>query len=1203
MLPVLPLQESIMEDKCGCKESEKSIQQSVIEDQLECRKQDKSYNDNVSTQESSIEDKFVCKEAEKCLSDGLTIQQSVTEDQLDCRKQVKILCSTLPIDQSVIDEQLVCREDENSLIGDLPTQQNMMEDKFSFDNEPTLQSVTVSLMLPDLPPQQKIMDKFGCQETKKSLRDNEPIQQNVTEDQFDCKEQEKRFNDSDHDETREKNVIKEKFVCKENMGLLTQKSVAEDQFDCRKQEKSINDNELIQEIMVGDKFVCKEDEKSLCDGLLTQKSVTEDQFDCRKQEKSFNDSELIQESIMEDKFACKEDEKSLCDGLLTQNSMAEEQFNCRKQEKSFNENEPMQETIIEDKYSCKEAEKSLCDGILTQKSVAEDQFDCRKQKNSINNNELVHESIVEDKIACKGDGTSLNEILAALEVTIKDTFYCTEAGKTSTNDALTQSSIEFKSGMLEREICWAQDNLKHKYDLAGAQKTLKCGDSHVHFASPLSVCHEYSVSLCSSRSETQESGNDAGINSENNDVESICSVRDLEGIDKIGENVIEISNDHNESIGTRHQINNQGKAMFSMNSHISEYVDLSAAVSTDENIIEVVGDIVENLVVKCCDNIQDSNTSHDKIRSDTNVLLTKIPLDQIEMNVKFPLEYTNEVESFSSSFGKEIQEVNVDQDFITNNVDDSDIVPFITLKSTKTDPNFGESFSNYHKFPMESSIFNMSMVESDEEVNMTVSSSSPDVNDICLLQDSVNVSSISEDYNSKVQTLQERIREKIEHIMSPTSINNNEHTMNSTDEDGVNNCNDFSTAVNFDSQESSKEESNLEFQIFDSEEESIESETEITNSSFQVKIINCTDNYNEEPENSNTHQYIYENIDTSSESQTRNVTANLENEAGFPSEPGNPEVDFIQNMRGNDMIKQETNITSLNLEHEQSVHLNDFVNDNLIGHLKQTQTCLPEIHIDSLNKRSFSVLNVSGDDITSANRESVFDLKTNCLDKNQESNSDIQEVNSYSFNPSNSGNHLQEFNLSYERNESELVKKQLVAENVHSEIDCEDAKLQMQQTTCIYQEPSVKEEKLIKANELQLSLNNQQNNITNGRSERKRSIEKANVEDEPLSKVLFIEKGCQYKCSDVPLLDEEGIIPETEQYKDGNYQIEEVKGRLSDQQADKPEETFSFVEEMDQTVPVSSDVTLLDENHDDKDSETFYTETGTINNYVFSNMV
>jgi hypothetical protein len=41
---------------------------------------------------------------------------------------------------------------------------------------------------------------------------------------------------------------------------------------------------------------------------------------------------------MEDKFACKEDEKSLCDGLLTQNSMAEEQFNCRKQEKSFNEN-------------------------------------------------------------------------------------------------------------------------------------------------------------------------------------------------------------------------------------------------------------------------------------------------------------------------------------------------------------------------------------------------------------------------------------------------------------------------------------------------------------------------------------------------------------------------------------------------------------------------------------------------------------------------------------------------------------------------------------------------------------------------------------------------------------------------------------------------------------------------------------------------
>jgi hypothetical protein len=44
-----------------------------------------------------------------------------------------------------------------------------------------------------------------------------------------------------------------------------------------------------------------------------------------------------------------------------------------------------------------------------------------------------------------------------------------------------------------------------------------------------------------------------------------------------------------------------------------------------------------------------------------------------------------------------------------------------------------------------------------------------------------------------------------------------------------------------------------------------------------------------------------------------------------------------------------------------------------------------------------------------------------------------------------SGNHLQEFNLSYERNESELVKKQLVAENVHSEIDCEDAKLQMQQ--------------------------------------------------------------------------------------------------------------------------------------------------------------
>jgi hypothetical protein len=48
---------------------------------------------------------------------------------------------------------------------------------------------------------------------------------------------------------------------------------------------------------------------------------------------------------------------------------------------------------------------------------------------------------------------------------------------------------------------------------------------------------------------------------------------------------------------------------------------------------------------------------------------------------------------------------------------------------------------------------------------------------------------------------------------------------------------------------------------------------------------------------------------------------------------------------------------------------------------------------------------------------------------------------------------------------------------------------------------------------------------------------------------------------------------------------------------------FSFVEEMDQTVPVSSDVTLLDENHDDKDSETFYTETGTINNYVFSNMV
>jgi hypothetical protein len=57
-----------------------------------------------------------------------------------------------------------------------------------------------------------------------------------------------------------------------------------------------------------------------------------------------------------------------------------------------------------------------------------------------------------------------------------------------------------------------------------------------------------------------------------------------------------------------------------------------------------------------------------------------------------------------------------------------------------------------------------------------------------------------------------------------------------SDEDGVNNCNDFSTAVNFDSQESSKEESNLEFQIFDSEEESIESETEIFTGCVNILI-------------------------------------------------------------------------------------------------------------------------------------------------------------------------------------------------------------------------------------------------------------------------------------------------------------------------------------------------------------------------------
>ncbi|CAC5356360.1 unnamed protein product [Mytilus coruscus] len=743
----------------------------------------------------------------------------------------------------------------------------------------------------------------------------------------------------------------------------------------------------------------------------------------------------------------------------------------------------------------------------------------------------------------------------------------------------------------------------------------------VHFASPLLVYHEYTISECSSRTETMDSDSSMEIPELETRSNESCTENKKRGInnaplkvleesmelsiithktEEISDTSMKVSEDdvHSAMCSDKFENKSTGNTSVTISKHTvmpliysdklskervqvvpisscenqmvndSECLILSNDSSQEDKIISEVRNILENLIVQCCD-INDEFYKNDfevKHTSEPNCTLAMLNVSFEENGLSQFSQYEKkELETFSDLNGQETREV-ITKDFTKFDIDELDET--ILLNSNRQQSSDDINFENSvleELSPTENC--KLVVIELKPPVN------SETENNISQMGDLANISN-TPNYSDKAKILKEENEEKVNQILSPKCLESKCEIEGSEIE--MSSCENQVTYISSHSQQDVEEQSNSQFQIFDSVNESTESQTEMNKSCVHMEKIKPLNRLNDK---TNSQKYIYENLDISErEESVDQCIINFDNPRKGDGDLNNNKSD-VQDLcaeaqkEGDNCysistkdVEQSNNVTieianaseSLKIDHEQTCNGND-------EHLDKKQNILKEFPVDFTDRKQKSDLidDVREDDTTSI-KISTNVLKNYNLDKDQESNVPITESDIDFNDLSNSKNQQQEFNPCYESSESIVINKQL---DLHLNAVMEDANLQVQESSSINQND---EESLIKVKENHLSLNYLQNSLTKGRLDRKRSVKETGTEDEePSAKVSVyhsISEGLdQYKYAEVRLVDKEGI-----QHEDGTLPEPVIKMTEELIYNDKIKECCAK-EQMDQTVPDESD--------------------------------
>ncbi|XP_071163551.1 putative leucine-rich repeat-containing protein DDB_G0290503 [Mytilus edulis] len=585
--------------------------------------------------------------------------------------------------------------------------------------------------------------------------------------------------------------------------------------------------------------------------------------------------------------------------------------------------------------------------------------------------------------------------------------------------------------------------------------------------------------------------------------------------------------------------------------------------SQEDKIISEVRNTLENLIVQCCD-INDvclKNNFEVKCTPEPNCDLSTLRVSFEEKGIsQFSLN-KKVLETFSDLNGHEVRQV-VTKDLTKFDIDELDEA--ILLNSNQQQSSDNINFENSVSEELSSTENSkLEMIEFESSINLETE------NNMSQMGDSANISN-TPNYSDKAKLLKEENEEKVSQIWSPKCLESKGEIEES--EIAMSSCDNQVTSISLHSQQSVEEQPNSQLQIFDSEIESSESETEMNASCIQVEEIkpliglNAMSNSNENDEISESEASVdqciinFENTRkgdghlNNNKSEKQDLCAEAQKDGDNCYSISTEEVEQFTNVT---MVFSNEN-EGLKTDHEHTFNGKD-------DHIDEKQNISKEFPADFTDLPKSDLTDNDRQDDTTSIQISKNVLKNYNLDKDQESNVPITESN-IDFNGfSNSKNQQQELNPCYESSESIVINKQL---DLHLNAVSEDAKLQVQESTSINQND---EERIIKVNENHLSSNYLQTNQTKGRLYRKRSVNKTDIEDgEPSAKVSTyhsISEGLdQYKYTDVGLVYKEGI-----QHGDSKLS-EPVDIKMTEElHYNDKQKDYCAKEQMDQTVPYEID--------------------------------
>ncbi|XP_063406058.1 repetitive organellar protein-like [Mytilus trossulus] len=588
--------------------------------------------------------------------------------------------------------------------------------------------------------------------------------------------------------------------------------------------------------------------------------------------------------------------------------------------------------------------------------------------------------------------------------------------------------------------------------------------------------------------------------------------------------------------------------------------------SQEDKIISEVRKTLENLIVQCCD-INDEclkNEYEVKCTSEPNCALVMLKVSFEENGLSQFSQKEKELETFSDSHRQEVRQV-ITKDFTKFDIDELDeaILLNSNQQQSSEDINFENSVSEELSSTENSKL---EMIDIQPSIHLETE------NNMSQLEDLANISN-TPNYSDKAKMLQEENKEKVNQILSPKCLESKREIEES--EIAMSSCDNQVTSISSHSQQSVEEQSNSQLQIFDSENESTESETEMHESFIQVEDIkplnglNDKTKGNENDEISESEEIVdqcitnFENPRKGDEDLHNNIKSD-EQDLCAEAQKGGDNCNSISPKeveQSNDVTMVFSNVNeSLKIDHEHAFNGKD-------EHIDDKQNIPEEFPNESPADSSDRKPNSDLIDDDTTNILIYKNVSKDCnLDKDQESNVPIIESNIDFNGLSNSKNQQQELNPCLnESSESIVINKQL---DLHSNAVSEDAKLQVQESTSINQND---EERFIKINENHLSSNYLQTNQTNQRLDRKRSVTKTEIEDEePSAKVSTYHSISErldqvdekYEYADVRLVDKEGT-----QHEDDTVS-EPVDIKMTEElHYNDIQKKCCAKEQMDQTVP------------------------------------